>query len=113
MTEQAEKYRQAAEQMERLAELDEEEEEVMNEAERQLGVELNKILYNQGVLSEHEEIVKISTHYNINASEARKQLNTFPDEYIIQEQSVPDLVKKMRKARRKLKGEHREKCLKP
>lgn len=112
MTEQAEKYRQAAEQMERLAELDEEEEEVMNEAERQLGVELNKILYNQGVLSEHEEIVKISTHYNINASEARKQLNTFPDEYIIQEQSVPDLVKKMRKARRKLKGEHREKMSK-
>lgn len=112
MTEQAEKYRQAAEQMEKLAELDEEEEEVMNEAERQLGVELNKILYNQGVLSEHEEIVKISTHYNINASEARKQLNTFPDEYIIQEQSVPDLVKKMRKARRKLKGEHREKMTK-
>ena len=112
MTEQAEKYRQAAEQMERLAELDEEEEEVMNEAERQLGVELNKILYNQGVLSEHEEIVKVSTHYNINASEARKQLNTFPDEYIIQEQSVPDLVKKMRKARRKLKGEHREKMSK-
>ena len=112
MTEQAEKYRQAAEQMERLAELDEEEEEVMNEAERQLGVELKSIFYNQGVLSEHEEIVKLSTHYNINASEARKQLNTFPDEYIIQEQSVPDLVKKMRKARRKLKGEHREKMTK-
>ena len=112
MTEQAEKYRQAAEQMERLAELDEEEEEVMNEAERQLGVELKSIFYNQGVLSEHEEIVKLSAHYNINASEARKQLNTFPDEYIIQEQSVPDLVKKMRKARRKLKGEHREKMSK-
>ena len=112
MTEQAEKYRQAAEQMERLAELDEEEEEVMNEAERQLGVELKSIFYNQGVLSEHEEIVKLSTHYNINASEARKQLNTFPDEYIIQEQSVPDLVKKMRKARRKLKGEYREKMTK-
>ena len=112
MTEQAEKYRQAAEQMERLAELDEEEEEVMDEAERQLGVELKSIFSNQGVLSEHEEIVKLSTHYNINASEARKQLDTFPDEYIIQEQSVPDLVKKMRKARRKLKGEHREKMTK-
>ena len=79
MTEQAEKYRQAAEQMEGLAELDEEEEEVMSEAERQLGVELKSIFFNQGVLSEHEEIVKLSTHYNINASEARKQLNTFPD----------------------------------
>ena len=112
MTEQAEKYRQAAEQMERLAELDEEEEEVMSEAERQLGVELKSIFFNQGVLSEHEEIVKLSTHYNINASEARKQLNTFPDEYVVQEQSVPDLVRKMRKARRKLKGEHREKMSK-
>ena len=112
MTEQAEKYRQAAEQMERLAELDEEEEEVMNEAERQLGVELKSIFFNQGVLSEHEEIVKLSTHYNINASEARKQLNTFPDQYVVQEQSVPDLVRKMRKARRKLKGEQREKMSK-
>lgn len=112
MTEQAEKYRLAAEQMERLAELDEEENEIVNETERQLGIELKNVFYNQGVLSEHEEIVKLSNHYNINASEARKHLNIFPDEYVVQEQSVPDLVKKMRKARRKLKGEHREKMTK-
>ena len=44
----------------------------------------------------------------INASQARKYIVSFPDEYIIQEQTIPDLVTKMRKARRALKGEHRD-----
>jgi len=60
------------------------------------------------VLSELEEIHKISTHMNINATEARKQL-TFPQEYNIDGQTIPDLVRKMRKARRQLKGDIRDK----
>ena len=107
MTEQADKYRQAAEQMNRLADLDEEEESVKDSIEEQLDTELKSIFSNSYVMSEHEEIVKLSNSFNINASDARKRLAEFPNEYIVQEHTIPDLVKKMRKARRALKGEHR------
>jgi len=110
MTEQADKYRQAAQQMERLAELDEEEAEVKESVERELDTELKGIFTH--VMSEHEEITKLSIERNINATEARKQLNNFPSEYTVQDQTVPDLVRKMRKARRELKGEQREKMSK-
>jgi hypothetical protein len=107
MTEQADKYRQAAEQMNRLADLDEEEEEVKDTIETELETELKSIFTNSYVMSEHEEIVKLSNAFNINASDARKRLSVFPNEYIVQEHSIPDLVRKMRKSRRALKGEYR------
>jgi len=107
VTEQADKYRQAAEQMNRLADLDEEEESVKDSIEEQLDTELKSIFSNSYVMSEHEEIVKLSNSFNINASDARKRLTQFPNEYIVQEHTIPDLVRKMRKARRALKGEHR------
>ena len=111
MTEQADKYRQAAEQMNRLAELDEEEEEMKDSMETELGISL-KSIYDGSVMSEHEEITKLSNTYNINATEARDYINVFPDEYLIQDKSIPDLVKKMRMSRRKLKGEQKEKMSK-
>jgi len=112
MTEQADKYRQAARQMNRLAELDEEESEVKDSIEEQLDTELKSIFSNSYVMSEHEEITKLSSQFNVNATDARKMLNEFPNEYIIQEHTVPDLVRKMRKARRALKGEQRIKMAK-
>ena len=112
MTEQADKYRQAAQQMNRLAELDEEESEVKDSIEEQLDTELKSIFSNSYVMSEHEEITKLSSQFNVNATDARKMLNEFPNEYIIQEHTIPDLVKKMRKARRALKGEQRIKMAK-
>lgn len=113
MTEQADKYRQATEQMNRLAELDEEEAEVKDSIEEQLDTELKSIFNNTYVMSEHEEIVKLSTAFNINASDARKRLTSFPNEYIVQEHTIPDLVRKMRKSRRALKGNIVLKCQKP
>ena len=92
MTEQADKYRQAAQQMERLAILDEEEEEMKDSIERDLGIELKFIFSGSPVLSEHEEISKIADMYDMNASEARKQLNVFPEQYLIEDKSIPDLV---------------------
>ena len=112
MTEQADKYRQAAQQMNRLAELDEEESEVKDSIEEQLDTELKSIFSNSYVMSEHEEITKLSSQFNVNATDARKMLNEFPNEYIIQEHTIPDLVRKMRKARRSLKGEQRIKMAK-
>ena len=112
MTEQADKYRQAAEQMERLAELDEEEENMKDSVSSELGISLKYVFTDSPVLSEHEEIVKLSEIYELNASQARERLGTFPDQYIIQDKSIPDLVRKMRKARRILKGEPRNKMAK-
>ena len=51
MTEQADKYRDAAEQMNRLAELDEEEEETKDSIETQLDTELKSIFSNSHVMS--------------------------------------------------------------
>tara|TARA_R110000751_G_scaffold45681_3_gene103455 strand:+ start:305 stop:1678 length:1374 start_codon:yes stop_codon:yes gene_type:complete len=112
MTEQADKYRQAATQMERLAELDDEEAEVKDDVEAQLDTELKSIFSNSHVMSEHEEITKLSTTLNINATDARKQLDVFPNEYLVQEHSIPDIIRKMRKSRRALKGEQRIKMAK-
>ena len=67
---------------------------------------------NTHILSEHEEITKLADHLNINATEARKQLDNFPNEYLVQEYTIPDIVRKMRKARRALKGEQRIKMSK-
>ena len=112
MTEQADKYREASTQMNRLAELDDEEAEVKDGVEEQLDVtfkdeKLTGMFFSPYIMSEHEEITKLSTSLNINATEARKQLNVFPKEYRIEEQSIPDIVRKMRKSRREVKGSHR------
>ena len=103
MTEQADKYRDAAQQMNRLAELDEEEAETKDSIEQQLDTELKGFFNNNYVMSEHEEITKLSTTFNVNATDARKHLSVFPTEYIIQDHNIPDLVRKMRKSRRALK----------
>jgi hypothetical protein len=112
MTEQADKYREASTQMNRLAELDDEEAQVKDGVEEQLDVtfkdkQLKGMFFSPYIMSEHEEITKLSTSLNINATEARKQLNVFPKEYRIEEQSIPDIVRKMRKSRREVKGSHR------
>ena len=109
MTEQADKYREAAQQMNRLAELDEEEEETKDSIETQLDTELKSVSH---VMSEHEEITKLASTLNINSTEARKQLSVFPDQYLVEEHSIPDLIRKMRKSRRALKGEQRIKMAK-
>jgi len=106
----SEQYRQAATQMERLAELEDEEENTKDLVERELDIELK---FSVGeVLSEYDEINKISNMYSINASQARNMLDVFPKEYVVEDKTIPDLIKTMRKSRRKLKGEHREKMTK-
>lgn len=114
----ADEYRQASETMNRLAELKDDEEEVKDEAQRVLGVEFNMsdtiaTSLNIGpVFSEIEEINKLSNDLSINATQARKYLDVFPKEYIVKEQTVPDLIKNLRKARRSLKGDDRDKMSK-
>ena len=116
MTEEADKLEEAAPLMEELANIIREEDKTKDSIEEQLQAKLftdkEEKMFGSYVMSEHEEIAKLSNFHNINASEARKQLSSFPDEYIVQEYSIPDLVRKMRKSRRALKGEHRTKMSK-
>ena len=117
MTEQADKYREASTQMNRLAELDEEQAEAKDSIEEQLEVnfddtKLTSIFSNSYVMSEFEEITKLSSTLKINATDARKQLTKFPNEYIMEGHSIPDIIRKMRKSRRALKGEYRTKMTK-
>jgi len=113
----AEQYDKASEQMSRLAELDREEKEAQSEVEEELevefeDVEMKSLLSNGRVLSELEEINKLSDTYKINATDAKKMLNNFPTEYVVDDKNIPDLIKQMRLSRRSLKGEHRDKMSK-
>jgi hypothetical protein len=102
-----------------LAELQRREEEIKEEANRDADTEifqeekmLSKTLYSDYVMSENEEISTLCDVLKINATEARKALENFPPEYVVQERNIPDLVKQMRMSRRKLKGENRDKMSK-
>ncbi len=96
----------AEEQFGRLKELSQQEEEIIEGLPED--IEVSKLLSTDYVMSEVEELTLISKTYSINASEAKKIMNVFPNEYIIHEQNVPELVKKMRNNRRQLKGNLRE-----
>ena len=86
MTEEADKLEEAAPLMEELASIIREEDKTKDSIEEQLQAKLftdkEEKMFGSYVMSEHEEIAKLSNFHNINASEARKQLSSFPDEYI-------------------------------
>lgn len=103
----AEELKETSEQFEELSELAEQEEELVQDMEND-GLGVKEILNKGYVMSEEEELAIICKEFQINRSEARKMLNGFPKEYTIQEQSIPELVKKMRNTRRSLKGEQRD-----
>jgi len=103
----AEELKETSEQFEELSQLAEQEEELVQDMEND-GLEVKEILNKGYVMSEDEELTIICKEFQINKSEARKMLGSFPKEYTIQEQSIPELVKKMRNTRRSLKGEQRD-----
>lgn len=106
----AEEYEEGSRNMARLAELQREQDETKDEIEEALGNKLASV--NDYIMSDYEAVNLLSKNLNINASDARKQLSSFPNEYSIDGENIPDLVRKMRKARRQLKGEQRERMAK-
>ena len=100
---------ESKDEIEELEELAEQKEPVVNRL-RDVGIEVKGV--NDYIMSDYEAVNLLSKNLNINASDARKQLSSFPSEYSIDGENIPDLVKKMRKARRQLKGEQREKMAK-
>ena len=104
----SEEIGQASDKMADLEEATREAEEAQEEVRTTLNIDKSFT----HVMSDYEAITNLSKNLNINATEARKQLQTFPSEYTVDGQTIPDLIKKMRKARRQLKGEHRVKMAK-
>lgn len=102
--------RKVADEMNELAQLEENAREQQENVEDQM--KLASLFGTTYVMSEYEQIELVSKTYNINASEAKKALGSFPKEYMVDEQTIPDLVRKMRMARRKLKGEQKIKMSK-
>ena len=73
--------------LEDLQENKEEEEELIQTVE-----DLGKFFSNSHVMSEYEQIETLSKTYNINATDARKLLPEFPNQYLVEGNSVPTLT---------------------
>lgn len=60
-------------------------------------------------IRDHESIAKeYAERFDLNLSDAKKQLFTYPEKYEIQGNDVPSIVKKMRMHRRTLKGQNKK-----
>ena len=84
-----------------LADLKDEEEEIKDELEPQ------KWISTLPLMSDYEAAMNVSKKFNINVTKAKSQLNSFPKEYKIQEKTIPNIVKELKKHRRKLKGQEK------
>lgn len=57
--------------------------------------------------NEYEIAVSVSKKYNMNITQAKSSLESFPKEYIIKDKKIPVIVKDLKKFRRTLKGEEK------
>lgn len=58
-------------------------------------------------MSDYEVALSVSKQYNMNITEAKSQLDSFPKQYVISDKTIPDIVKDLRKYRRGIKGQDR------
>jgi hypothetical protein len=95
--------------------LEELEEAQRLEAERKKGIKdllkLSDWLPYQSI-DETEIIKDISKIYQVNLTDARNMLSSFPEEPLIDNKPIPDIVKDLRNMRRQLKGDSRMKMSK-
>ena len=84
-----------------LADLKDQEEEIRSDLQAQ------KWVSTLPVMSDYEAAMSVSKKYNINITEAKARLDTFPKQYIIENKTIPDIVKELKKYRRTLKGEEK------
>ena len=64
-------------------------------------------------LDNESDIVKdFASHFSLNLSDAKKSFDNFPKQYIIDGKEIPEVVKSLRKYRRTLKGDNKERLTK-
>jgi len=88
----------------KLEEVAESQEDAENDLDN-LFSSLQKGLFIQ---SEHEIVKRVCKEYNINASQAKRNIEYFPPKYQMYEQDIPAVIKTLRKERRSLKGQYRD-----
>tara|TARA_R110001592_G_scaffold166144_4_gene401008 strand:+ start:889 stop:2808 length:1920 start_codon:yes stop_codon:yes gene_type:complete len=88
----------------KLEEVAESQEDAENDLDN-LFSSLQKGLFIQ---SEHEIVKRVCKEYNINASQAKRNIEIFPPKYQMYEQDIPAVIKTLRKERRSLKGQYRD-----
>jgi len=84
-----------------LAENADEEEEIREDMK-------NASWLSSQTLDDEEAIVKnLAKEFNLSLTDAKKSMTPFPGTYTIENANIPSMVKKLRKHRRTLKGEHK------
>ena len=86
--------------------------EAQEEAENDLDNLTESLRKNFVIRSEHEIVSDVCKEYKINATQAKKMIEAFPPKYTFYEQNIPDVIKTLRKERRGLKGDSRERMAK-
>ena len=84
-----------------LADLKDEEEEIKED------LRAIKWISTLPIMGDYEVAMNVAKKYNMNITEAKAEIDTFPKQYIIADKSIPDIIKDLRKYRRKIKGENR------
>ena len=100
---------QTAEELRRLADLEEERENLEGEQkEIRDNLKLKQSWLSEQTLDSHENIVKnFAKENSISLTDARRKLDVVVKRYEIEGKDIPDIVKQMRMFRRTLKGEKR------
>ena len=101
MSEKGDKLREAAMLADQEEELQEQQKEVLEDMKR--------AAEEYYTMDEYDIAKELSKRTGKNLTEIKKQLNVYPNKYVIQEHTIPDLVKQMRVYRRELKGDDRTK----
>ena len=101
MSEKGDKLREMAVLADQEDELQEEQDRIKED------IELSKWLLTQPVLSEEDIAKNLSKDFKINLSDAKKHLELFPSEYLVQDKNIPTLIKELKQYRRTLKGEEK------
>lgn len=81
----------------------------LKDREEELSEELNtqKWVQNLPIMSDYEVAMSVSKKFNINVTEAKSQLDAFPKQYTVNNKTIPEIVKELKKHRRTLKGEEK------
>jgi hypothetical protein len=56
------------------------------------------------ILDDYDVAMSLSKEFDMNITQAKQNLEMFPREYLIDDKPIPDIVKQLKKYRRKLKG---------
>tara|TARA_R110002167_G_scaffold204286_3_gene408323 strand:- start:10860 stop:12224 length:1365 start_codon:yes stop_codon:yes gene_type:complete len=108
-----EQLKEAEESIARAREIQESAQNELDSAKNSLSDDISLSLSKElRIFSEHEMVSRISKNFNLNASQAKKHIEEFPKKQLMYGEEVPDLVKTLRKERRNLKGEARDKMAK-